>query len=368
MASAELARCIGAGSRNQATWLRDRGRPRVVPGTDPTGWSDLFGLDLLDDLLHGTALRRPYFHVTKDGRRSPLTRITRETRVLGAAITGVPHPEHIYAELAGGASLVLLHLEDLLPAVRRFCVGISAELERVVDCGAYVSPPAVAGLPLHKDSQDVILLQVTGDKTWSVHEEIDDGRPLGRKIRPEERPERVLQAKLRTGDALIIPSGHPHAAVSGSSVSCHLTIGITPPARRDALSERLASLAASVEGLDAVLDDRREIANEQVRSDLRRLATALEADAAAAGDLRPRVCSPLPAASRLGDLNRLLTGVPGNWLADMQGPVPPGLPRLASAVVEGQPFSVADAAADGLPQEWVRTLVGLVLSGRARPE
>ncbi|MBA2308493.1 MAG: hypothetical protein H0W01_04145 [Pseudonocardiales bacterium] len=364
MASAELARCLGQASASRDAWLRNRGRPRLCQQVDQHAWSDLFGLEMLDELLHGTALRRPYFHVTKAGKRSPLSVITRDVRVLNATLTGVPHAEHVYQELGGGASLVLLQLEHLLPALRKFCGGISAELDRAVDCGAYVTPPESTGLPLHVDAQDVILLQVAGVKSWAVHERVGDERPVGRGLRSGERPARLVEAQLRPGDALVIPNGHAHSAVAGNNVSCHLTIGITAPTRREGLSSLVERKARRIVGLDRALQDGEDGA-DAVRVDVERLIDLLrEGDDSG---LFPRTHSPLLADARLRNLYQLLSdqnnakclAAPGAKL----GTLPGSMPELADALALSRPFRLREMVRHELPPEWVIVLANLVLRG-----
>ena len=226
--------------------------PRLYRDIDARQWRDLFDTSMLDDLIHGTALRRPYFYLVKDGSRIPINRYTRSVSLLGGTVGGVANPESLYREVADGASLVLLNLEHLIGSLRRFCASLSAVFADPVDIGAYVTPPSSAALPTHFDHQDVIILQCYGSKCWSVYERVAHAPTLGQQVSIDPTSE-VLAATLTPGTSLYLPAGTPHHAETNDELSIHLTVGVTPVRRRDLLKATLEPLLRDPE-LDAVVD------------------------------------------------------------------------------------------------------------------
>ena len=64
----------------------------------------------------------------------------------------------------------------------------------------------------------------------------------------------MLDVTLRAGDTLYLPRGWPHEAFSADADSLHITVGLHPPTRIDALRAALGECADDVEfrrGLDA---------------------------------------------------------------------------------------------------------------------
>jgi mannose-6-phosphate isomerase-like protein (cupin superfamily) len=69
---------------------------------------------------------------------------------------------------------------------------------------AYISPPGAVALPGHHDIGDVLVLQLAGEKAWTL----DGGQAL----------------TLKDGDALWVPARTGHSAVATDGRSVHLTI------------------------------------------------------------------------------------------------------------------------------------------------
>ena len=85
---------------------------------------------------------------------------------------------------------------------------------------------------------DVFVLQVAGEKHWTIHEPVLQA-PLRDQPWTERRDavrERaaeppVIDAVLRPGDALYLPRGYLHSARALGGVSAHLTVGVHPVTR-----------------------------------------------------------------------------------------------------------------------------------------
>jgi hypothetical protein len=103
------------------------------------------------------------------------------------------------------------------------------------------------------------VLQVSGTKRWRVYEPLlelplkhqrwsasmgDPGPPFA-------------DVTLVAGDTLYLPRGWPHEAVTDAADSLHLTIGLHPPTRLDALRAALEACAEDVEFRRALSDDGR---------------------------------------------------------------------------------------------------------------
>ena len=165
-----------------------------------------------------------------------------------------------------------------------------------------MTPPQNKGFAAHFDVHDVFVLQVAGEKRWTIHPPVHPA-PLRDQEWTRYRPaverrateEPAIDAVLRPGDALYLPRGWLHSAEALGDVSVHLTVGIHPVTRY-ALVEALAALAAEEPELRASLPLGVDVADpDQLGPDLAETVRALtdwlvKADPAAVADrVRRRV-------------------------------------------------------------------------------
>ena len=131
-------------------------------------------------------------------------------------------------------SLVINNIQKYWGPVKDFARSLELETLIPTTCNLYLTPPKKArAFESHTDWQDVIVLQLEGEKMWSVapdpmiHLVLPDQK---RKPTKEEIQSTLFQdVLLRPGDALYIPRGHLHNATTtsgGGRHSLHLTFGI----------------------------------------------------------------------------------------------------------------------------------------------
>ncbi len=114
-----------------------------------------------------------------------------------------------------------------------FSQQLSAELGHAVQVNAYITPPASRGFADHYDVHDVFVLQISGEKRWSIHGPVHPS-PLrdqpwtdrGEAVAAAAEAAPLIDAVLTPGDCLYLPRGYLHAATALGDVSTHLTIGV----------------------------------------------------------------------------------------------------------------------------------------------
>lgn len=153
------------------------------------------------------------------------------------------------AEFEAGATIVLQALHHSWPPLAELCRALEGELGHPVQANAYWTPRDSQGLAVHHDTHDVFVLQVTGEKRWLVYEPalelpLRDQRYTEKLGRPGEP---VLDLTLSAGDTLYLPRGWLHEALTSSSDSLHLTIGVNVTTWLDALRTALDECADDVE-------------------------------------------------------------------------------------------------------------------------
>jgi bifunctional lysine-specific demethylase and histidyl-hydroxylase NO66 len=134
---------------------------------------------------------------------------------------------------ADGSTVVLQGLHRLWPPLIEFADSLAADLGHPTQVNAYITPPSSRGFSPHYDVHDVFVLQVAGEKHWTIHAPVLDD-PLRTQpwtdraaaVAAAAEREPVIDAVLRPGDALYLPRGYLHSAVALGQTSAHLTIGV----------------------------------------------------------------------------------------------------------------------------------------------
>ncbi|MEY2514309.1 MAG: hypothetical protein QOJ89_1667 [bacterium] len=254
-------------------------RPLVVARAQEGRFDGVLGDADVERIVCESAVRTPAFRLVKDGAQLPPATYTTDIPWRPGSFSGTALVDRVAQEHAAGATLVLqaLHLHWHPAAV--YCRGLEAALGWPVQANAYRTPAASQGFDVHHDTHDVFVLQVAGYKRWRVYEPVVELPLKAQRWSPQDAAvvgEPLLDVTLRAGDTLYLPRGWPHEAFSADADSLHITVGLHPPTRIDALRAALGECADDVEfrrGLDA--------GGELPPELLERLAARLQAGAVA---------------------------------------------------------------------------------------
>ncbi|CAB4927202.1 unannotated protein [freshwater metagenome] len=226
-----------------AYWSR---RPLLTSAADlGRDFSDLLTLADVDELLSVRGLRTPFLRIAKDGAVVEPRRFTGSGGA-GAEVADQVSSDSVLRLFSEGSTVVLQGLHRLWPPLIAFADALAAELGHPTQVNAYITPPSSRGFSPHYDVHDVFVLQVAGEKHWTIHEPVlaDPLRtqPWGDRAeavaaRAQEAP--VIDAVLRPGDALYLPRGYLHSAVALGEISAHLTIGVHNVTRWGAVESAL---------------------------------------------------------------------------------------------------------------------------------
>lgn len=193
------------------------------------------------------------------------------------------------AFLAQGCSIVVLHLDEHVPALGAICDEIKSTMSEGAFVGVIVTSGASRGaFKLHFDPEDLLIVQVEGTKRWQVF-----GPPATNPVRGMPKPpppdtEPIFDEVLTPGDLLFVPAGNWHHCECGLSTSVHLGIFFLPPTGWHAINELVRPL----------------LAEELFRTPLTRFASASDAEKIEAS-IRNRLLE------KVGELK--LTDFVGQW-------------------------------------------------------
>jgi hypothetical protein len=179
----------------------------------------------------------------------------------------------VLAEFEAGATIVLQGLHLSWEALAVFCRSLEQELAHPAQANAYFTPRDSKGLPVHHDTHEVFSLQVAGEKRWLVYEPLHELPLKNQRYKPEmgEPGELAHDVTLQAGDALYLPRGWLHEAVTSDTDSLHITVGINVYTWIDAFKAALRECED-----DAAF--RREPAGEGAEELLERLRLRLGAE------------------------------------------------------------------------------------------
>lgn len=151
-------------------------------------------------------------------------------------------PQLIKALYDQGYSVIVNDLQDKNHCTFSLCQMLSSIFVAGVNCNAYMSPHSSQALSKHYDDEDVLVIQVTGTKTWKIYAPSININPTPSTLYSEDYVDQCAtfaQLSLSPGTALYIPKGVPHEALSNLENSLHLTFSISTPDIKQLLQELL---------------------------------------------------------------------------------------------------------------------------------
>ncbi len=225
-------------------------RPLIVARAQPGRFASVLGDADVERLICDSAIRTPAFRLVKDGAQLPLRSYTTDISWRPGSFSGTALVDRVAQEHAQGATIVLqaLHLHWRPAAV--YCRGLEQELGWPVQANAYSTPASSQGFGVHHDTHDVFVLQVCGRKRWRIYEPVFELPLKAQRWSPDRADELgapLHDLTLQAGDTLYLPRGWPHEAAAADSDSLHITVGLHPPTRIDALRAALGACADDIE-------------------------------------------------------------------------------------------------------------------------
>ncbi|HTN82535.1 MAG TPA: cupin domain-containing protein [Sorangium sp.] len=213
-------------------------------------FADLFGWPSFDRYLnHHLRFFAPPALELYDGRRGggriPAELFQESIVDANRCSLTVSSPARIRELCRAGASLMLRSVDDGDPQIKRFAAALGHELGENLRVDLFYTPPESPGVHQHYDREDVLVLQVEGEKEWhlsapTVRAPLDmpDYAELAR---APVYPDHVF--RLSKGDFLHVPRGVWHAAQTSGGPSLHLTVRVACRTGIDFLRWALAELA-----------------------------------------------------------------------------------------------------------------------------
>jgi ribosomal protein L16 Arg81 hydroxylase len=207
--------------------------------------------DRFSDLLSWTALNGILEHHWRETFRFRLALQGRDVDPGSYADLGGFTPriraKDVTDHLRRGATLSFDAIDELHAPLTHLAASFEAFFRGGTKINIYAAWRAVHGLDLHRDNQEIFILQLDGRKRWLLYGCSVDGVDRARlSTSSEPPPGALLDQVLQSGDLLYIPRGCYHLAVPMNEPALHLTVGIKNPRGMDLarwIAERLSASA-----------------------------------------------------------------------------------------------------------------------------
>jgi hypothetical protein len=224
-------------------------KPLHVARGEPGRFDDLLSARDVERQMSEPGLRAPGFRLVKAGEKLDRRAYTVDLPWRPKPFTGSADHLAVLREFERGATVVLQGLHLTWTPLARYCRELEAFLGHPVQANAYYTPARSQGLPVHHDTHDVLVLQVSGSKRWLVYDPVFELPLKHQRYRAEmgEPGPAVLDVVLRAGDTLYLPRGWLHEALTSEEDSLHLTVGVGVITWLDALRAVLAECEDDVE-------------------------------------------------------------------------------------------------------------------------
>src|SRR5439155_26715869 len=149
--------------------------------------------------------------------------------------------------LRRGATLSFDAIDELHAPLTHLAKSFEAFFRGGTKINIYAGWRALHGLDLHRDNQEIFILQLDGRKRWLLYGYSVDGVDrIDLEKRSVPPAGAVFDEILQPGDLLYIPRGCYHVAVPMNEPALHLTLGVKNPRGMDLVLWMVDRLRASV--------------------------------------------------------------------------------------------------------------------------
>ncbi len=224
----------------------------------------LVGEKNVDGFLKNNWGKKIYLNKNRSGQKAPFTITELESIILNSKLTssdlrissidqdfipaqycdekGTVDIQKAFFYFNRGSTIIVRSIENFSPRLLDLCFRLRTEFGNIkrIFINLYLTPENSQGFFHHYDTEDVFILQVDGEKEWSLY---DAPYPLPLENHPflinKHKPKKSKQKKLllEEADILYIPRGVIHEARAQNIMSCHLTISIVPFTWTDIVTE-----------------------------------------------------------------------------------------------------------------------------------
>lgn len=188
----------------------------------------IINIDEISELIGFENIRKNEIRMVKNGSIINKNQYLQYIKDSDEDIIEEINADEVLAGFHNGQTIILESIHKRLSKLSILCRYLEKELNCNIRTNLYLTPPDSQGFLPHYDNHDVIILQIYGEKEWTLYE--SENIPISKnepgKIFNQDSKNKVSEFILRNGDILYIPRGYIHSASTNNESSAHLTIGI----------------------------------------------------------------------------------------------------------------------------------------------
>lgn len=126
-----------------------------------------------------------------------------------------------------GGAVVLEGLDILEPTINAFAQKVDASMPCALsNCVAFFSQKANEAYAGHRDSDDVLVIHLAGEKLWHIFKPQQRRYFNNTSLTRAQMGELLAEVVMRPGDALFMPAGVPHIVKTTGDHSLHLAFDL----------------------------------------------------------------------------------------------------------------------------------------------
>jgi hypothetical protein len=215
----------------------------LLQRAQPDYYRALMTADDLENVISNSDGRYPAIRLAKGGGYFSPEVYTRDIKHGDENFHAVADVRRISEEYRRGATVALPAMHRTWKPLGLFCDALQAYFDHPAHANVYITPGNAAGFTPHYDVHEVFVLQIAGNKRWSIYAPVIELPHRNQVFTPQaytgQSP--VAEVELHAGDLLYLPRGFLHSTTTSDSFSAHVTIGITVYTGVDLVKELLAS-------------------------------------------------------------------------------------------------------------------------------
>ncbi len=133
----------------------------------------------------------------------------------------------VQQSIARGAAVVLEGLDILDQRLNRFVAALDQTLPcALANCETFFSQKGNEAYYGHRDSDDVLVLQIEGSKIWHIYEPQQRRYFNNAPLTEAQMGKKIIELELNPGDALFVRAGVPHRCQTPKEYSLHLSFDL----------------------------------------------------------------------------------------------------------------------------------------------
>jgi hypothetical protein len=213
-----LATAVGA---DLSFGARDWATSRAAPS-----YRNLLSTADLQQLLGLRIIRCQHALLVRDSAVTPISEFTTTFTVGDSVVRGCVVPELFWQLHADGATAHFRGVHHWHRGCRDLAQALADVAGLPVRAVAFLTPSRSSGLELHRDPDDLLVLQLEGHKTWELSA-IGDGAVAETGSAASSLPPATEMVTLGPGGILAMRSTVAHRAATADEPSLHVTFGVS---------------------------------------------------------------------------------------------------------------------------------------------